>query len=129
MTKNNETYDHIIEIDQYTELILKIPKKMNAVELKGLCTKATKLFNMSEIPLPKKSISNRSRLSIEQKKKFILEFEKAKLCGELDYVAERKGYTPKEYKNKVYQMKYDIRAKHGVDIKSWLKNKLKGDWQ
>jgi len=44
----NELIEHVIEVDKYTELTLKIPLRMTAMELKGLTMKANKIFNLSD---------------------------------------------------------------------------------
>jgi hypothetical protein len=51
---SEELVDHKVVIDDHVEVTLKIPKVMSALELKGLTTKATKLFNLAEVPIVQK---------------------------------------------------------------------------
>ena len=46
-----EILTHYIKVDDYTELVLKIPKVLTAIELKALMVKANKIFNISEVPM------------------------------------------------------------------------------
>jgi len=59
--EENERIEHIVEVDEYLEVKLKIPKRLNAMSLKALMTKATKLFNMAEIPIVQKRTYNKSK--------------------------------------------------------------------
>lgn len=49
--EENELVPHIVEIDNYTEVTLKIPKRLSVMALKGLLTKANKMFNIAEVPI------------------------------------------------------------------------------
>lgn len=129
--KDNGFFAHIVEIDRYTEVTLKIPKRLDAIELKALCAKATKLFNMAEVVvnpnIQRKIYAPKAKLSLQEKKDYIIEFERAKRDGTIDDLAKEKGLTPYQYKQKAYQMKYDVRKRHGVNINAWVKLMLKGD--
>lgn len=50
-SETEELVEHTIEIDKYTQLTLKIPKVMSAMDLKGLMVKANKIFNVSEVSI------------------------------------------------------------------------------
>ncbi len=54
---NQKLVEHTIVVDEHVEVTLKIPKVMNALELKSLSTKATKLFNLAEVPI----VNNKTR--------------------------------------------------------------------
>lgn len=47
----SELVEHTIEVDEYTNVTLKIPKVLTPIELKSLMMKANKLFNLSEVPM------------------------------------------------------------------------------
>ena len=47
--KMKENVEHKIIFDEYTTVLLQIPKELNAVEFKGLMMRATKLFNVSQM--------------------------------------------------------------------------------
>lgn len=49
--KEEELIDHFIELDRYVQVTLRIPKNLNALELKGITDKAQKLYKIAEIPL------------------------------------------------------------------------------
>lgn len=46
--EEQENVEHIVEIDKYIEVKLKIPKRLSAMDLKGLMSKTDKLFKLSE---------------------------------------------------------------------------------
>lgn len=50
---------HTVQVDDYTELTLRIPKVMSALELKALTSKANKIFNLAEVPLTAKNQNTR----------------------------------------------------------------------
>jgi hypothetical protein len=51
---DNEMFEHIVEVDPMIEVRMKIPKRITALELKALMSKATKLFNLAEVPIREK---------------------------------------------------------------------------
>jgi hypothetical protein len=51
MESEEELVQHVVEIDNYTEVTLKIPKRLSVMALKGLLTKANKMFNIAEVPI------------------------------------------------------------------------------
>ncbi len=55
MMNEEEQYDelieHIVEIDDYISVIIKIPKRLDALKMKALMMKTNKLFNLSEVPI------------------------------------------------------------------------------
>ena len=57
-----ELVEHIVDIDQYVSVTLKIPKVMTALELKGLTMKANKLFNLAEVPIVQEGSKGLQRL-------------------------------------------------------------------
>ena len=48
--------EHIVEIDEYTEVKLKIPERLTPIELKALMHKTNKLFNLAEVPIKKPKV-------------------------------------------------------------------------
>ena len=57
-----ELLDHIIEVDQYTSLTIKIPKVMTPMDLKALMHKANKIFNISEVTITGTSVDRPKRV-------------------------------------------------------------------
>ena len=57
---DEELIAHTVNVDKYTELTLKIPKVMTALDLKSLTLKANKIFNLSEVPLVSRKQSSSS---------------------------------------------------------------------
>jgi len=51
MEMDRQYIEHFIDIDEMLELKMKIPKRLNALELKALMTKADKLFKLSEVQI------------------------------------------------------------------------------
>ena len=47
----SELIEHTVEIDEYLSATIKIPKVLDALELKALMAKANKLFNLAEVPI------------------------------------------------------------------------------
>ena len=64
-----ELLEHIVDIDKFMEVRLKIPKRLNALELKALMSKANKMFNLADVPIvaehttiqPLKNVGGRPR--------------------------------------------------------------------
>lgn len=48
---DREFVEHFIDIDELMELKMKIPKRLDALELKALMVKADKLFKLSEVTI------------------------------------------------------------------------------
>jgi len=51
MNTNEDRINHTIVVDNNTKVILSIPLEITAMELKGLMTKASKMFNLSEMDM------------------------------------------------------------------------------
>jgi len=76
---------HTIKVDEYTEVILKIPKVLTAIDFKGLTMKANKLFNLSnmdEISRPVVTSSYKS-MTQDQLDTLISMYKKRKTTGEI----------------------------------------------
>jgi len=46
-----ELCEHIIKIDDYLQVTMKIPKVLDAMTFKGITSKASKLFNLSDVAI------------------------------------------------------------------------------
>jgi len=49
--EEKEVVEHLIKIDEFLTVTIKIPKVMTAIDFKGLSSKANKIFNLSEVPM------------------------------------------------------------------------------
>lgn len=102
-----ELVDHKVEIDKYTELTLKIPKVMTALELKALTVKANKIFNLSEVPLVAKrsyrSDSDRVQFTGELDKQIYKHREIGKLAW--DEIAKDMKIAENKLQTRMYRLK------------------------
>lgn len=67
----NKLIEHKIKVDNYLDVTLKIPEVMDALELKALATKATKLLNLSNLTenMPKQKYVRSEEAEHEPKKR------------------------------------------------------------
>ena len=95
-----ELIEHNIKIDDYTKVILSIPKEMDAMELKGIMQKANKLMSMSEI-------------SLKPRKKYTMsgKYSKENETGNSKWKAGRRGLFTDEQSNQISK----IRKANGIN--------------
>jgi hypothetical protein len=65
MAEDDEMLQHIVDIDEYTQITLRIPKKLHIEDLMGLVIKTKKLFSISEAKIASNKRYQRQVLGIQ----------------------------------------------------------------
>ncbi len=106
MPQNNgnsvDLIDHEINIDDFVKVTLSIPKKLTAIELKGIMIKANQLLKMSEVSIvqgPKRTYAAR-RANVEWKDAMVQEL--------VDDMKSRDSDTSKVKVMRAFGEKHDI---------------------
>lgn len=97
--------EHEIDIDDYVKVTLSIPKKLTAMELKGIMIKANQLLKMSQINIaqgPSKHYAPR-RASVEWNDSLVQEL--------VNVVEARSANTSKTTVMRIFGEKHDITEK------------------
>lgn len=96
--------EHKIIIDDNMSATLNIPKELTAIELKALMHKANKLFNLSETTISNKNLrGNYKRLSNEEKKEMVTQYDKGKEAREK--LCQKYKITMDALNKKIYYLK------------------------
>lgn len=116
--KESQLIEHEIEVNNYVSVRLKIPKKLDALELKSLSTMSTKLLNLSQVTDAKQLPSREPRRMLrnqEQRVEVLKEFLKAENKQERQVLADKHGVPLKRYCQRMHNLKYNLK-KAGVEI-------------
>jgi len=111
---DNELIEHEIKVDKFLSVKMKIPKKMDALELKALATKSQKLLNLSDLSVQRHPRQTRVRISIDEKKEFVNEISEAKKKGQLEEMAKKYGCTVSELRKKGYDFAYAVKKNESI---------------
>ena len=116
-----ELIEHTVEIDNYITATLRIPKVLDAMELKALMVKANKLFNLAEIEILDRKPAGRPVGSISKtpvkkhygwtKQEETMLMEKIKAGIPTSTIAKEINKSPQAVYNKVSKLKKGITSK------------------
>lgn len=111
--EEKELIEHRIEVDEFIEIRIKIPKIIDVVSFGALLQKTNKLMKLSEIQVPKVTF-NRGKYKGVDTDNLLKEYENSNK-EERQKIAEKYGFVNlAALQNKIY----DIRKRKGISIKS-----------
>lgn len=110
--KNMDLIDHEIAIDEYVKVTLSIPKKLTAMELKGIMLKANQLLKLSEISIQ----SVQQRGSYKKRREGLGSVWKEGMLAELVGMIGSRGERTKASIFKEFANKYGM-TEHDADKK------------
>lgn len=102
--ESEDIVEHIVEIDSYVSVTIKIPKRLSAIDLKALMAKANKMFNLSETPIIEKRRAKYLISNDEEKKKLIEKYQNSS-DEEKSRMAQEMGISEKSLYQKVWSFK------------------------
>ena len=106
----DDLIEHIIDVDEYISITLKIPKVLTPMGLKALTVKANKLFNLSEVPLvdsKKRQYGIRNGISNEEKIEYIKKYDESDREGK-ERIATELGVLPQSLYSKISAFRLSV---------------------
>lgn len=102
-----------------------IPEQLDLNDFNKFAKKIESIVKLIEDKRPnlKKKKYNKKK-TIEQKKDDVLEFEQAKKEGQLEELAKRNKTNIQDFKQRMYNVKYQLRKK-GVKIDSYIRKYIR----